>query len=80
MTYAGSMSGTGEMRKSVAGTLILTGNNTHTGGTRISGGTLQIGNGGTTGSISGNIVNNATLAFNRADNITYAGIYPEAAS
>lgn len=73
VTYAGSMSGTGEMRKSVAGTLILTGNNTHTGGTRISGGTLQIGNGGTTGSISGNIVNNATLAFNRADNITYAG-------
>ena len=45
-----------------AGTTILTGNNTYTGGTTISAGTLQLGNGGTTGSIVGNVIDNGTLA------------------
>jgi len=37
----------------------------------ISAGTLQVGNGGTTGSVgSVNITNNGTLAFNRSDNLT----------
>ena len=45
---------------------ILTGANTYSGGTTISAGTLQIGNGGTTGSIAGNIVDNAALIFNRS--------------
>ena len=35
--------------KTDLGTLILTGTNTYTGGTTIAAGTLQIGNGGTTG-------------------------------
>src|SRR5205085_10396105 len=39
------------------GTLILVATNTYSGGTTISGGTLQIGNGGASGSISGNVVN-----------------------
>ena len=47
------------------GTTILTGDNTYTGGTTISAGTLQIGNGGTTG-ILGNVANNGTLVFNRS--------------
>ncbi|WP_187640191.1 autotransporter domain-containing protein [Bosea sp. F3-2] len=59
--------------KSGAGTQILTGTNSYTGGTTISAGVLQIGNGGTTGSIIGNVVNNRTLAFNRSDNITFTG-------
>ena len=42
--------------------------------TTISAGTLQIGNGGTTGSIAGNVINNAVLAFNRSDSLSYAGI------
>ena len=50
-----------------AGTTILTGDNTYTGGTTISAGTLQLGNGGTTGSIAGNIVDNGALVFNRSD-------------
>lgn len=39
-------------------------------------GTLQIGNGGTSGSLASNVVVNdgATLAFNRSDSYTYGGI------
>jgi hypothetical protein len=40
----------------------------------ISAGTLSIGNGTTSGSITGNITNNAALAFNRSDNSTYSGV------
>ena len=40
---------------------ILTGDNTYTGGTTISAGTLQLGNGGTTGSIVGNVTDNGAL-------------------
>ncbi|MDL2286664.1 autotransporter-associated beta strand repeat-containing protein, partial [Desulfococcaceae bacterium OttesenSCG-928-F15] len=71
-TYSGNMSGTGSMTKSDAGDLILTGTNSHTGGTTISGGTLQIGDGGTKGSITGDIENNSALVFNRSDDVTYA--------
>lgn len=56
-----------------AGTLTLTGNNTYTGLTTVSAGTLSIGSGGTAGSVAGNIANNAALVFNRSDNHTYSG-------
>ncbi len=36
-------------------------------------GTLQVGNGGTSGSIVGNVANNGTLAFNRSDNVAFSG-------
>ena len=74
VTYAGAVSGTGTLTKAGAGTLTLTGTNTYTGGTSISSGTLQIGNGGTSGSILGDIANSAVLAFNRSDALTYAGV------
>src|SRR5262249_36473471 len=48
--------------------------NTYTGGTTISAGTLQLGNGGTTGSVTTSIVDNARLVFNRSDNVTYGGV------
>ena len=54
--------------------MTLSGANSYSGGTTISDGTLQVGNGGTTGSIAGNIVNNAALIFNRSDNLTYANV------
>ena len=54
--------------------LVLTGNNTYSGVTTINGGTLQIGNGGYTGSIgnTSGILDNGVLAFNRADTVTLA--------
>ena len=61
------------LTKTGTGTLTLTGANTLTGGTTIGAGTLQIGN-GTTGSISGNIADNANLAFARSNSTTYSGL------
>ena len=73
-TYAGVISGTGAVTQVGAGTLTLTGTNTYAGSTTINAGTLSIGDGGTTGSIAGDVLNSAALAFNRSDNVTYAGV------
>ncbi len=73
-TYSDVISGTGSLTQSGTGILILTGNNSYSGGTTISSGTLQVGNGGTTGAIVGDITNNAILIFNRSDELTYAGV------
>ena len=50
-------------------TLVLSNDNTYTGRTVISGGTLQLGSGGTTGklSTSSGILNNGALTINRSD-------------
>jgi outer membrane autotransporter protein len=74
VTFAGAISGTGSVTQIGAGTTILTGNNTYTGGTTIGAGTLQLGNGGTTGSIAGNVIDNGVLAFNRVDSVTFGGV------
>lgn len=73
-TYAGVVSGNGTFEKAGSNTLSLTGTNTFTGGTTISAGTLQIGSGGTTGSITGNIVNNSILSFNRSNSFTFSNL------
>ncbi|MDI9335179.1 MAG: autotransporter-associated beta strand repeat-containing protein, partial [Cytophagales bacterium] len=58
--------GSGNLTQAGSGVTTLTANNTYTGTTTISNGTLQIGAGGTDGSIGGtsSIVNNANLIFN----------------
>ena len=56
------------------GTTILTADNTYSGGTTITAGTLQLGNGGTSGSILGDVTDNGTLAFNRSDTVTFPGV------
>ena len=67
-TYAGVMSGTGSLIKNNAGTLILRGANTYSGGTTINGGTLQ----GDTASLQGNVVNNASVVFDQTIDGAYA--------
>ncbi|WP_077928456.1 autotransporter family protein [Wohlfahrtiimonas populi] len=56
------------------GVTILEQNNSYVGGTTIISGTLQLGNGGTTGLVIGDITNNGTLAFNRSDSLTFGNV------
>jgi outer membrane autotransporter protein len=72
-TFGGVISGTGSVRQIGSGTTVLTGANSYTGGTTIADGTLQLGSGGTSGSISGNVIDNGRLAFNRSDVLTFSG-------
>ena len=71
-TFSGSIQGSGEIAKTGVGTWSLDGTNIYSGATTISAGTLQIGNGGTSGALSTSsaITNNATLSFNRSDTLT----------
>ena len=67
----GIVSGAGTINQN-AGTTILAGNNTMTGKVNVNGGTLQVGNGGPTGSLgTATVVNNSTtggvLAFNHTN-------------
>ena len=74
LTLSGAMAngnGAGALTKIGAGTLILTGTNSYSGGTTITAGTLQLGNGGTTGSILGDVVDNGTFAINHSNTFTF---------
>lgn len=70
----GAITGAGAVMKNNGGVLILSANNTYSGGTTINAGTLQLGNGSTAGSITGNIVNNGELAVNRSNTLTQSGV------
>lgn len=64
-------SGTLSLTKTGTGTMTLSGTNTYTGATTISAGTLQVGAGGTTGSLATSAVtNNATLIYDRSDDFS----------
>lgn len=65
--------GKGGVEQEGTGTTILTGTNTYSGGTVITAGTLQIGDGGTSGSITGDVTNDSNLVFDRSDATTFAG-------
>src|SRR5271157_2188864 len=67
LILSGVISGTGNLVRIGTGTSILTAANTYSGLTTISAGTLQLGNAGITGSITGNVVDNGALEFNRTD-------------
>ncbi|MDE2307863.1 MAG: autotransporter-associated beta strand repeat-containing protein [Xanthomonadaceae bacterium] len=73
-TFAGTISGSGSVTQGGTGVLTLTGANSYSGGTTISAGVLQLGNGGTTGAIAGDVLDDGTFAFDRSDAVTFAGV------
>lgn len=75
-----TISGPGALTKSGDGTLILTGNNTWAGGTTIAAGVLQLGDGGTSGALIGNVANQSQLVFNRSDTVRFDGVISGAGS
>jgi fibronectin-binding autotransporter adhesin len=74
LAYGGQITGTGALRQAGTGTTVLTGNNSYTGGTTIEAGTLQLGDGGTSGSIVGDVANDGVLVFDRSDLVTFGGL------
>jgi outer membrane autotransporter protein len=74
LTFDGVISGTGSVQQIGTGTTVLLGDSNYAGGTTINAGTLQLGKGGTTGSITGNITDNGNLAFDRSNDLTFGGV------
>lgn len=71
--FDGRISGDGSLVKQGANAFTLTNTHTYLGGTTVSAGTLQLGNGGTLGSIVGNVLNHGTLIFNRSNEWSFDG-------
>lgn len=71
-----SINGGGEYIKNGTGTAIFTLANTYSGATTVSAGSLEMGDGGTTGSLGASssisVSNNAAFAVNRSNNVTQA--------
>src|SRR5207237_1464727 len=73
VTFASPLTSSGgSLTKLGSGALTLSGTNTYTGATTISAGTLQLGNAGTTGSLSTSsaIIDNANFTINRTNAVT----------
>ena len=65
--------GAGSLIKNGPGTLVLSASQGYTGGTTISGGALQIGNGVAAGSLLGNLLDNGQLLFDRTGTSSFGG-------
>ncbi|PHM45547.1 autotransporter outer membrane beta-barrel domain-containing protein [Xenorhabdus miraniensis] len=74
-TIESDLTGSAALETTDYGTLVLKGKNNYTGGTKVTQGILQLGDGGTTGSISGDVVTGSkgTLVFNRSDAVRFDG-------
>lgn len=73
LSGSGSIGGGAMLVMNGGGTAVLATNNTYTGTTSVIGGTLQVGNGGTVGTIgSGAVAVDGVLSFKRSDNVTLA--------
>ncbi len=72
-TFGGVISGDGGVNIG-SGIQVFTGTNSYTGATGImAGAVLELGNGGTEGSVAGNITNHGAVVFNRSDDLLYNG-------
>src|SRR6185437_13364459 len=72
--FTNVISGAGSLTQSGTATLSLSGNNTYSGTTLINSGTLQVGDGATSGTLGTNTVtDNGALAFNRTDLVVQRG-------
>jgi fibronectin-binding autotransporter adhesin len=76
LTIGGEITGIGSVTNDGPGTVILANNNSYSGGTTINNGTLQLGNGGGTGSLNPGaaIVDDGLLTFNSSGTHSYSGI------
>ena len=85
LAYSGAISDVGTtlgLTKRGAGTLTLNAANSYAGATSINGGTLQLGDGGTTGSLATgaiSIATGATFAVNQSDSVTQGTDFSAAA-
>ena len=73
LTLAGPISGSGRVTQLGTGSTTFTADNSYTGGTTIVAGALHLGDGGTTGSVAGNIRNDSMLVLNRSNTLQLAG-------
>ena len=72
--FTSSQNNLGVVQQIGTGKLTLTGTNTYGSGTVVSNGVLQVGNGGTSGTIgTGPATVFSLLSFNRSDNVTFSG-------
>ncbi len=71
-TWSGVLGGSGNLTKAGNSTLTLAGDDTYSGTTTISAGTLIFG--GNTSGLNGNVTDNANLTFNPIANTTFAGV------
>ena len=82
-TGSGAVGGLSGLTKQGSGSLVLlnAGANSFAGGVSIGAGTLQVGNGGTTGNLgSGALNNDGALVFNRSDDVTVGNAIAGSAS
>ncbi|MEI6239396.1 MAG: autotransporter-associated beta strand repeat-containing protein [Planctomycetia bacterium] len=75
VTFSGTISGGGGIRKTGDGTVILSADESYTGGTTVEAGQLRLGAGGATGSVVGGVqllAPTASLSLDRSDDFTFA--------
>ena len=80
-TFAGALTSTARFQKNGTGTWVVTGNNANSASTTIVQGILQVGAGGTAGSIAGIVTITAgSLVFNHSDDVTFTQVITGAGS
>jgi autotransporter-associated beta strand protein len=69
--FTGNFTGSGVLEKTGSGRLTLSGDSAFTGQLTLTAGSVRLGDGGSTGSLGGNIVNAGTLELNRSDDFIF---------